>query len=47
MQWEVKLDEINDSGREHLESTELITMNELKERLVNTTQTELITIHNE
>ncbi|CAH2079902.1 unnamed protein product [Thlaspi arvense] len=39
---EVKLDGIDDSCREHLEITRLLTMDELKETLANTTRSESI-----
>lgn len=39
---ELNLDEIDDSCREHLESTRLLTMDELKESLANTTRIESI-----
>lgn len=39
---DLNLDEIDDSYGEHLESTRLLTMNELKETLAKTTQIESI-----
>lgn len=39
---ELSLDEIDDSCREHVESTRLLTLDELKETLAKTTRTESI-----
>ncbi|KFK26914.1 hypothetical protein AALP_AA8G310100 [Arabis alpina] len=39
---ELNLDEIDDSCREHLESTRLLTMDELKEAIANSTRNESI-----
>ncbi|VVB09263.1 unnamed protein product [Arabis nemorensis] len=39
---ELNLDDIDDTGREHLESTRLLTMDELKEAAANTTRTQSI-----
>lgn len=39
---ELSLDEVDDSCREHVETTRLLTLDELKETLAKTTQSESI-----